>query len=44
MAWVLFRGKKVFSKAVKHMYGARHLAFLKLDKELNLVILFTKNS
>ena len=40
MAWVLFRGKKEL--AVKHICGARHLAFLKLDMELNLVILFTK--
>ena len=28
--------------AVKHICEARHLAFLKLDMELNLVILFTK--
>ena len=40
MARVPFCVKKVL--AVKHMCEARHLAFLKLDMELNLDILFIK--
>ena len=49
MARVLFRGQKVFSNqrislAVKqYICEARPFALLKLDMELNLVILFTKN-
>ena len=51
MQWIIQNGlgsvswqKGIFKlkKAVKHICEARHLAFLKLDMELHLVILFTK--